>query len=83
MPGDESHGQVSIIPAGPEHISGAATVLATAFEDEVSTNWILDLSTQKGRKRFAAVMAQSVWHFLRAGRYGSGRARGRTGGGRR
>ena len=55
-----SRSGLGIVPARDEHLSGAAHVLARAFENEVSTQWIVDLSTPKSRQRLEDAMASSM-----------------------
>jgi GNAT superfamily N-acetyltransferase len=51
---------IRIAAAGPEHLSTAGQVLADAFQDEASTNHILDLATPQARRSFAHAMTLSL-----------------------
>lgn len=59
--------EIRIVSAGSEHLPAAADLLGKAFQDEPYTNWLLDLSTLKSRRRLAAFMALTLTHFYARG----------------
>jgi GNAT superfamily N-acetyltransferase len=58
---------IRIVEASPEHLSGAANVLARAFQDEPYLDWIIDLSAPRTRQRLAAFMVMTLAHVYARG----------------